>query len=273
MSGWSHDLCRPSVPPGRVRSRCQHRRVPDRGCGGRGRPRPQRLGHLLRRARPDRRRQQRRRGVRPLPPLPRGRRPDARAGARRLPVLDRVAADPPGRLRPGEPGGPRLLRPARRRAARGRGRADGDAVPLGPPAGARGRGRLALPGDRRAVRRVRRDGRRATGGPGRPLDPGERAQRRDDARLRDRRARPRPADDVRRAARRPPPAARPRPGGRCAAGGRRHERRARPTTTCRCGRRRTPRRTGRPRTSTTRCGTGCSPTRCCSAATPRASPT
>ena len=40
-----------------------------------------------------------RRRVRLLPPLPRGRRADARARARRLPLLDRLAADPAGRPR------------------------------------------------------------------------------------------------------------------------------------------------------------------------------
>ena len=45
--------------------------------------------------------------------------------------------------------GARLLRPARRRAARERHRAVPDALPLGPAAGARGRGRLAGARDRR----------------------------------------------------------------------------------------------------------------------------
>ena len=62
-----------------------------------------------------------------------------------------------------------------------------DALPLGPAAGARGRRRLAQPRDRRPVRRVRRDPRRAVRRPGRALDPGQRAQRRDDDGLRDRR--------------------------------------------------------------------------------------
>ena len=45
--------------------------------------------------------------------------------------------------------GPGLLRPARRRAARARHHAVGDALPLGPAAGARGRRRLARPRHRR----------------------------------------------------------------------------------------------------------------------------
>ena len=66
-----------------------------------------------------------------------------RARARRLPLLDRLAARPARGPRPREPGGARLLRPAGRRAARGRHPPVRDALPLGPAAGARGRGRLA----------------------------------------------------------------------------------------------------------------------------------
>src|SRR4029450_13701590 len=44
-----------------------------------------------------------------LPPLPPGRRPHARPGAARLPVLDRLAAGPARRPRAGQPGRPRLL--------------------------------------------------------------------------------------------------------------------------------------------------------------------
>ena len=66
------------------------------------------------------RRRHRRRGLRPLPPLARGHRPDEAARRRRLPVLDRLAARRARRRRPGQHGGPRLLRPAGRRAAGGR---------------------------------------------------------------------------------------------------------------------------------------------------------
>ena len=93
-------------------------RLPDRGRGGRGRPRTVHLGHVLPGTRRDRQRRHRRRGLRPLPPLARGHRPDAAARAGRLPVLDRVAPDPAGRRRPGQPGRAGLLRPAGRRAAR-----------------------------------------------------------------------------------------------------------------------------------------------------------
>ena len=93
-------------------------------------------------------RRRRRSRLRLLPPLPGGRRAHARARARRLPLLDRLAARGARRRGAVNAGGSRLLRPARRRAPRERDRAVRDAVPLGPAAGARGRGRLA----RRATR-------------------------------------------------------------------------------------------------------------------------
>ena len=82
---------------------------------------------------------------RPLPPLPRGRRADARARPRRLPVLDLLDAHPAARHRPGQPGRHRVLRPPARRAARGGHPPDGDAVPLGHPARAGAARRLASP--------------------------------------------------------------------------------------------------------------------------------
>ena len=75
----------------------------------------------------------------------------------------------PGRPRPGQRGRARLLRPARRRAARERHRAVRHALPLGPAAAARGRRRLAEPRHRRGVRRVR--------GGGRPDGSGDRVTR------------------------------------------------------------------------------------------------
>ena len=60
---------------------------------------------------------------------------------------------PDGRAR--STGRHRLLRPPRRRAARARHQAARDALPLGPAAGARGRGRLGQPRHRRPVRRLR----------------------------------------------------------------------------------------------------------------------
>ena len=64
----------------------------------------------------------------------------------------RVQPDGAGPL---NPAGRALLPPPGRGAARARHRAGGDALPLGPPAGAAGRGRLGQPRHRRALRRVR----------------------------------------------------------------------------------------------------------------------
>ena len=109
--------------PGRLPVGRGHRRVPDRGRGHRGRPHPVDLGHLRAHPRPDRRRRHRRRGRRPLPPVPRGRGADGRAGAAHLPVLGLLAADHPagrrGRAGPGQRGRARLLLRAGRRAAGG----------------------------------------------------------------------------------------------------------------------------------------------------------
>ena len=74
------------------------------------------MGHVLRRAGPGRRRQQRGGGLRPLPPVRRGRVADEGPRARRLPVLDRLAQDPAGGIRQGQRRGTRLLRPVGRRA-------------------------------------------------------------------------------------------------------------------------------------------------------------
>ena len=57
---------------------------------------------------------------------------------------------------PGQRGGPRLLPPARRRAARARHRPRRHPLPLGPPAGAEDAGGWPSRDDRRALRRVRR---------------------------------------------------------------------------------------------------------------------
>ena len=64
-------------PAARVPVRRQHRVVPDRGRGHRGRQGAEHLGHVHRRAGPDRRRQQRCRDLRPLPPVAGGRGADA----------------------------------------------------------------------------------------------------------------------------------------------------------------------------------------------------
>ena len=62
----------------------------------------------------------------------------------------------PGGTRPRQRSRPRLLRPPRRRAARGGHPAVREPLPLGPAAGARGRRRLAGARDRRGVRRATR---------------------------------------------------------------------------------------------------------------------
>ena len=220
----------------------------------------------------DRRRHQRRRRLRPLPPLARGRRPDGRAWAptatgSRSPGR---GCSPTGSGR-GQRGGARLLRPAGRRPARGRHRADGDPLPLGPAAAARGRRRAGSTGTPRCGSAstptvvAERLGDRVThwcpvnepnvvtllGYAQEELAPARGA-------------------DVRRPARWPTTC--------CSATGSPCRRCGRPAPGA--GRdRHQPhpgladhRQRGRPArrpASSTRCGTACSPTRCCSAATPR----
>ena len=101
----------------------------------------------------------------------------------------------------------RLLRPARRRAARARDRAVRDALPLGHAAGARGRGRLAGARDGRGVRRVHRGRRRAARRPRAPLDDAQRAVGLRVDRPRVGRARARAEERGRRGRGRAPPAA------------------------------------------------------------------
>ena len=98
----------------------------------------------------DRRRVDGRRRLRPVPPLPGGRRAPPRARPRRLPLQHLVAAGRPRGGRHGQPRRPRLLRPPRRRAARRTASTPyPDPVPLGPPAVGPGRRRLGRPrGDR-----------------------------------------------------------------------------------------------------------------------------
>ena len=171
-------------------------------------------GIASRDARQGARRRHRRRRVRLLPPLPRRRPPHARARPRRLPLLDRLAARPPDGARQGQRSGARLLRPARRRAARERHRAVRDALPLGHAAGTRGRRRLAGALDRDRLRRVRRGGRRTARRPSAPLDDAQRAVglRMDRALVGQ--ARTRPDERGRRGRDRPPPPPLARLGGR-----------------------------------------------------------
>src|SRR3954454_2062948 len=158
------------LPLGR-RNRC----LPDRGSSRTRRPRREHLGPLLRPSRKGAKRGERRDRLRLLPPLPRGHRPDARARADVVPPLGRVAADPPRRTRPGEPGGARFLRPRRRRAARKRDRAARHALSLGPRERARGRRRVGRAEPRRRLRRVCRGRRAKARRPRRALADSERA--------------------------------------------------------------------------------------------------
>ncbi len=96
---------RPDGLPDRLRLGRGHRGVPDRGRGRRGRPRRRRSGTRSA-ASPGRVRNGDTGEVRlrPLPPLPRGRRPDARPRARRPTGFSLVlAADPARRRQRGQP--------------------------------------------------------------------------------------------------------------------------------------------------------------------------
>ena len=89
--------------PARFRLGSRDRRVPDRGrrdADGRG---ESIWDRFCRDAGQGRERRHRRPGLRPLPPLAGRPRPDGLARRRRLPVLDRLAAHPARRARPGEP--------------------------------------------------------------------------------------------------------------------------------------------------------------------------
>ena len=123
----------------------------------------------------------------------------AELGPAGVPVLGVLAAGQPDGAGPANPARAGLLPPAGRRAARARHRAVADALPLGPAAGAGGRRRLAGPGHRRPVRRLRRAGRTARSATGCALDHAQRAVVLGVPRLRLRRARARAA-----ASRRPP---------------------------------------------------------------------
>jgi hypothetical protein len=91
-------------------------------------------------------------------------------GRRRRPGNPRA-----GRQRPARVQGDRLLRPARRRPPGGGHRAGRDPLPLGPPAAAGGRRRVAEPGHGPALRRLRGRGRDGARRPGPHLDHPERA--------------------------------------------------------------------------------------------------
>ena len=196
--------------PRRLRLGHRHRELPDRGRRRRGRALSVDLGHVRAHPRQDPGRRHRRRRRRPLPPLRGGRPADGRPRRRLVPLLDRLAARAARRARGDQRGRHRLLRAAHRRAAGEGHHALGHALPLGPPAGAAGRRRLAGARHRGALRRLRRRGLRAPARPRHALDDAQRAVGLGLHRLRERA--PRAGDPGRRggAARGPPPDARPR---------------------------------------------------------------
>ena len=171
------------------------------------------LAPLCAHARPDGRRPDRRRRLRPLPP---------HAGGRAL--MQRPGPAPPtASASPGAACCPRAA--ARVNAAglgfyerlvdalaRARHRAAGDALPLGPAGRARRPRRLAQPRHRRLVRRLRARRSRAPRRPRAEWSDAERALGRDRRRLPARRARAGPHEPLRGADRRAPPAARARRG-------------------------------------------------------------
>ena len=193
----------------------------------------------------------------------------AELGLRVVPVLGRLAADPAGRHRPGQPARPGLLRPADRRAARPGHRPDGHALPLGPAADA---ARTAAAGPSGETAEAFAEYAQIV-----YARLGDRVRTWTTLNepwcsaylgLRQRRARARPAGPGRGVRRRAPPAARPRPGGAGAAVGGRadHRHHAEPGVGVpgRPGQRRRPGRRPHRRRPVT---TGSSSTRCCAAGT------
>ena len=212
-------------------------------------------------------RRHRRRRRRPLPP-PRGRpRPHGRPRPRGVPLLDRVAPHPADRSRTGQRGRAVVLRAARRRADRPRHPADRDALPLGPAAGPRGRGRVGEPRHRGGLRRLRPH----RGGAARRSDLGvdhpQRAVVQRLPRVRVRRARARPPRRRQGPRRGAPPEPRARARDRRAPRGRDERPRLldhpQPARDPAVGRRRAP----RPRAASTGSRTGCSSARCSTGST------
>ena len=184
----------PTDLPRRLRLGCGHGGVPDRGRRRRGRSHAVDLGHLQRTCRAgsatatpvDVR-------LRPLPPLRRGRRADARAGDRRLPVLAVLAAAPAHTAAtvPNAAGIAFYDRLVDELLEAGI-TPWVTPLPLGPAPGPRRRGRLARPRHRRPLRRVRRDRRGRARRPCHALDHPQRAVVLGVPRLRLRHPRPRP---------------------------------------------------------------------------------
>src|SRR6185437_11224744 len=157
-------------------------------------------------------RRPRRRGLRPLPPLPGRRAADARAGPAELPLQRELGARAARGHRTGQRAGFGLLLAAGRRAAGKRHRAERHAVPLG-PAGRAGRPRrLAKPRQRALVRRIRRDHVLGAGRPRAAVDHAQRAVGGGRWRLPARRAGAGPPQPLRGADRRAQPDARQRRG-------------------------------------------------------------
>ena len=181
----------------------------NRGRVERGRQGRVDLGSLRPHARPHHRRQQRRRGLRPLPSLAGRRGPDDVARPASLPLFHRLAAHPARRPRPGQSGRVGLLQPPGGWPAGGRHPAVRHALPLGLAPGVAGRRRLAGSGHGRGLRGIRRRGQRRPRRPRAELDHPQRALVRQLPEPPTRRARPGLAGYLRRVARRPPRAAVP----------------------------------------------------------------
>ena len=132
---------------------------------GRRRPRPQHLGHIFPHAGQDRPRRDRRRRLRQLPPLARGRAAAGGHASRRLRFSIAWPRIAPTRRHGLERRGPGLLRQTGGRPAGKRHRALRHALPLGPAPGAGGQGRLAEHRHRQGLCTVRRQAGRALQGP------------------------------------------------------------------------------------------------------------
>ena len=130
--------------------------VSNRGGGPRRRPRPLDLGHLQPHAGQGAPRRHRRHRQRLVSPHGGGSGAADRARRWRLPVLGGVVPGPAHRARTVQSARTRLLPGIGRRAAWPGHRPGSHCVPLGPAAGARGRGRLGQPRYGVSVRRVRR---------------------------------------------------------------------------------------------------------------------
>ena len=149
--------------------------VSNRGGGPRGRPRPLDLGHLQPHAGQGAPRRHRRHRQRLVSPHGGGSGAAERARRRRLPVLGGVVSGPAHWTRTVQSARTRLLPGVGRRAAWPGHRSSSHCVPLGPAAGARGRGRLGQPRDGVSVRRVRGGARPRPRRRGRHVDHAQRA--------------------------------------------------------------------------------------------------